>query len=585
MNISKSLFVDYSISPKLAWWKHNNIDTYKKICGIDDEGTAENLIELGQTVEDLVGDYFLKKKALVAYDVFKDNTAKNPLDEEDEDIHILEESYKEKRERNLSQTLEAIKNKEPLIYQPGFMVDWLFVRADYLKLNYNGNYDLIEVKAKTSVRNINKTKCQLQSQFIADISFQKYVINRVFEENNVWKIENFYFAHLNKNYKKDGDINISRIITFDQVDTIRDIENSEWDPIQVDNTLLTSGIIEWTIASMKKELPLTEDEFEKIHPFSGSGYTPYFWKDRDFGTIFWKWLTSPKAVKQLYWEWKTDISSLNIEQQELFNKSNGDIGSARQYIINYLKAKKDWDYIDSEWIKLEFDDFKYPICFYDYETCSVPVPFLDNTSPYQQVVVQYSLHKVYQDWKIEHFWGVLEWMWEKNVRQLDISDNPNAVNFESEKVITGWYEDLLDEFVKDIWDDLDKIFIVWYKPFENTRNKEIAESIPKLTQSFETINKNTYDLMDIFKKGFYYSLKFQGSNSIKFVLPAMVPAMSYDNMNIPNGLEAMQVLNKIINTNDYSEEEKEQQITDLLLYCGQDSLAMYRIYQEILKAI
>jgi hypothetical protein len=34
--------------------------------------------------------------------------------------------------------------------------------------------------------------------------------------------------------------------------------------------------------------------------------------------------------------------------------------------------------------------------------------------------------------------------------------------------------------------------------------------------------------MDIFKKGFYYSLDFQGSNSIKYVLPAMVPSMSYD---------------------------------------------------------
>jgi hypothetical protein len=123
MNISKSLFVDYSISPKLAWWKHNNIDTYKKICGIDNEDTAENLIELGQTVEDLVGEYFLKKNALPRYDVFKDNTTKNPLDEEDEDMHILQESFQEKRDRNLAQTLEAIKNKEPLIYQPGFMVD------------------------------------------------------------------------------------------------------------------------------------------------------------------------------------------------------------------------------------------------------------------------------------------------------------------------------------------------------------------------------------------------------------------------------------------------------------------------------
>jgi hypothetical protein len=31
---------------------------------------------------------------------------------------IVQESYKEKREKNLKRTIEAIKNKEPLIYQP-----------------------------------------------------------------------------------------------------------------------------------------------------------------------------------------------------------------------------------------------------------------------------------------------------------------------------------------------------------------------------------------------------------------------------------------------------------------------------------
>jgi hypothetical protein len=37
MNISKSLFVDYKDFPKLAWWKHNDIATYKSIKGLDDE--------------------------------------------------------------------------------------------------------------------------------------------------------------------------------------------------------------------------------------------------------------------------------------------------------------------------------------------------------------------------------------------------------------------------------------------------------------------------------------------------------------------------------------------------------------------
>jgi hypothetical protein len=66
----------------------------------------------------LIGNYFLKVHSLSKLDVFKDNNEKNPLNEEDEDIRLVQETYKEKRDRNLKATIEAIKNKEKLIYQP-----------------------------------------------------------------------------------------------------------------------------------------------------------------------------------------------------------------------------------------------------------------------------------------------------------------------------------------------------------------------------------------------------------------------------------------------------------------------------------
>lgn len=585
MLISKSLFVDYKDLPKLAWWKYNNLDIYKKIKWLDNEETSDNLIELWQKVEDLVWEYFLRTEWLNRLNVFEENTAKNPLDEEDEDIYIVQENYIEKRERNLKQTIEAIKNKEPLIYQPWFLYDWLFVRWDYLKLNVSWNYDLIEVKAKTSVRNINKTKVNLKTNFIDDISFQKYVINKVFEENNLWNIENYYFAYLNKNYKKNWPIDIIKIITIDQVDIIQNLPNSEWDLIKNDDLLHTYWVIEWTIKQIREELLLDEAGFNKIHPFSWSRYVDYFWKDREFWTIFWKWLTSPNAISKLYTENKIYLEELALEEQELFNTAKWEIWTARKYVNNYLEAKKEWsDLIDEDSIRNELNNLKFPICFYDYETCCVPIPFLDNTSPYQQTVVQYSLHKLYEDWDIKHYWWVLVWTWEHKVEQINIQNNKNAVNFESEKVITWNYKDLFNEFIKDIWEDLDKTFIVWYKAFENTRNKETAEIFEDLKDKFEMINENTYDLMDIFKKDYYYSLNFKGSNSIKYVLPAMVPDMSYEWMEVPNWLIAMQVLNNIIEWNIVWE-EKDEQIKNLLLYCGQDSLAMYKIYSKIIEKI
>lgn len=591
MLISKSLFVDYKEFPKIAWWKYNDIATYRKIKGLEDEEQSEQLIELGQKVEDLIWEYFLKVHWLHRLDVFRDNTAKNPLDEEDEDMTLIQETYKEKRERNLKQTLEAIKNKEPLIYQPWFFVDNLFVRWDYLKLNSNWNYDLIEVKAKTGIRKDkthqkikNKNAWELENKFLSDISFQKYVANKVLKENWLGEIENFYYAYLNSDYKKNWEIDLHKIVILDQVDTQKTVilkwEDYDKDFLRED-FLLTPLLIEETLKQMKNELILNEDEFNKIHKFTGSKFVEYFGIDREFGTIYGKWLTSPNSVKQLHYEWKTNLDDLNYEEQELFNKSDWWIWSARQYIINYLEAKKTWkDLIDKESILLELDDLKYPICFYDYESCSVPIPFLDNVWPYQHAVVQYSMHKVYEDWKIEHFGWVLVGTWEKSVKQIEIKDNKNKVDFESEKVIIWWYKDLLDEFISDIWEDLDKTFIVWYKPFENTRNKEISETFPELKEAFETINENTYDLMDIFSKWYYYSLRFKGSNSIKYVLPALVPEMTYKYMEVPNWLVAMQTLNQIIEWKIIWE-EKEKQIKNLLLYCGQDSLAMYKIYEKI----
>jgi hypothetical protein len=55
---------------------------------------------------------------LTRLDVFENNQSKSPTDEEIEDVYLIKDNYKIKREANISRTLEAIKNKEPLIYQP-----------------------------------------------------------------------------------------------------------------------------------------------------------------------------------------------------------------------------------------------------------------------------------------------------------------------------------------------------------------------------------------------------------------------------------------------------------------------------------
>lgn len=107
---------------------------------------------------------------------------------------------------------------------------------------------------------------------------------------------------------------------------------------------------------------------------------------------------------------------------------------------------------------------------------------------------------------------------------------------ESDKVVYGSYKDLLQAMLADIGDDIHhSSFVVWYKPFENTRNEEIAEIFPDLADSFLAINDKTFDLMEIFSKRNYFDIAFMGSSSIKKVLPVLVPEMDYAGLAIGNG--------------------------------------------------
>jgi hypothetical protein len=65
--------------------------------------------------------------------------------------------------------------------------------------------------------------------------------------------------------------------------------------------------------------------------------------------------------------------------------------------------------------------------------------------------------------------------------------------------------------------------------FRCDRNKEIILRYPEFTDIFTYINEHTFDLMEIFKEREYFHPDFQGSYSIKKVLP-VVTDISYENL-------------------------------------------------------
>ena len=83
-----------------------------------------------------------------------------------------------------------------------------------------------------------------------------------------------------------------------------------------------------------------------------------------------------------------------------------------------------------------------------------------------------------------------------------------------------------------------------YKGFENSRNNENAKTYPEYAPILQKVNANTFDLMEIFSELLYFDRKFQGSSSIKKVLPVMTN-ISYEGMNVSNGAVAAELLTQL----------------------------------------
>jgi len=211
-------------------------------------------------------------------------------------------------------------------------------------------------------------------------------------------------------------------------------------------------------------------------------------------------------------------------------------------------------------IDRELQNLEFPLSFLDYETYGSAVPLFDGYEPYKPIIFQYSLHVMEgPDSEPKHFECLL----------TDNEDPGSA---------------LLEHLAQHLPET--GSVIVWYKPFEMTRNKEMAERYPEYREFIDNMNARVYDLMEIFSKGLYIHPNFHGSASIKKVLPVLVPDLDqgYTGLQISNGEEAMLAWFEII-SGGIPDFDIEQTREDLLAYCKLDTLAMIKIYEVLCEEV
>jgi hypothetical protein len=104
--------------------------------------------------------------------------------------------------KNLEETKILLKENKPL-FEPAFMVDWLYSRADILEPTKDG-WNIIEVKSSTEVKDEN----------IWDVAFQKYVY-----EKAGLKINKCFILYLNNEYIRKGEIELDKIFIKEDIST------------------------------------------------------------------------------------------------------------------------------------------------------------------------------------------------------------------------------------------------------------------------------------------------------------------------------------------------------------------------------
>ena len=371
-----------------------------------------------------------------------------------------------------------------------------------------------------------KATTNVEKEHYIDAAFQKYVL-----EKRGLTVDKVYILHLNNEYIRHGDINVKALFIADDI---------TYDP----RFLIAYNNIDEELVELRK---LASDKNEPI------GHLSTNCKECPFKEYCHSDVPKPSVL---------DINGLR-GRYDLYNDG---VISYTDVLVNHVKLNKRQQVqvdaymhnreltVDREEVDRWLATVSYPIYHLDFESIQLPIPPCDGAWPYEQIPTQYSLHIEYEDGILEHkeFLG-------------DSIDPRRAI---------------AEALCRDI--PMNACVLAYNKQFECGRIQELADLYPDLREHLINMKEHVVDLLVPFKSGNYYHINMGGSNSIKYVLPALCPndpALDYHALPVVhNGGEAMDIYPKML---EASPEERERIRDGLLKYCCLDTLAMVKVLEKI----
>lgn len=300
------------------------------------------------------------------------------------------------------------------------------------------------------------------------------------------------------------------------------------------------GQVPGRLAGMRSAL--SESQPPAIDP-DGHCHSPY-------ECPFWAHCTKDKSARWIYYLPGSRETVNRLAQEGITTIDEIPDGATLSLTQRRVKDNVEWV---STNLGASLRSVQYPVHHVDFETVMLAVPRFPATRPYQAIPVQWSNHIELESGDIIH-------------HQFLHSDPTEPRK--------RWAEALIESLGE-------KGSIVVYSAYEEAMMRQVVEAFPEFRQFFSAIIKRLWDLHPIIKEHYYHP-KFQGSYSIKTVLPAVVPSMGYDDLAIQEGGQAAnEYYRMVFLESDWIEQAR---IKDALLrYCARDTMAMVELRRMLMK--
>jgi len=417
---------------------------------------------------------------------------------------------------SVGKTLDFISQGQTIIYEATFLYDDVLAALDILVNDENG-WKAYEVKSSTKV----------SDTYVKDAAIQYYTI-----KNSGIDLKDISIVYINNQYVKNGEIDINELFMVESV---------------YDQVLEFLPRIPNEVRRLKDVIESPDIPSVDIGPHCSDPY------DCDFKGTCWKHIPEYSVF---------DISRLNkdkkfdLYKQGIISLNQIDLGQTDLNPNQVLQVQSELSgsvHIDLNEIRNFTNGLNYPLYFLDFETIGPAIPIYNGSRPYEQLVFQYSLH----------------------IRETPTSE------IEHREYLADPTEDPRVGFIEQLIQDCDSKgdILVYNIGFERGKINGLIEAFPQYILELSGIVGRLKDLMTPFQQKWYYTPEMKGSYSIKSVLPALIPELSYNDLEIKDGGTASNTFLSIVNGTFQGDLQVARK--QLLEYCKLDTYAMVKILEKL----